>query len=299
VKTLHALELVALGAIWGGSFLFTRIAVPEWGIPALIAVRVIVSALILAPWLVARESRAGLRGRWGAIFVLGLINTAIPFSLLAFTVQHIGAGFASILNATAALFGALLAWAWLGERLQPLRVAGLVIGFAGVVLLSWHKLGFSQAMGAWPVLSGLGGGFLYGLSLNFTKRYLTGVAPLSVAAGSQVTAALVLLPVLVIFAPRAWPSAPALWSAAALGVLCTGIAYVLFYRLFSAIGPTRALTVAFLIPMFGVLWGWFFLKEQFTMPMALGACAVLLGMGLTTGIIKAPARKPAPSTEPA
>ena len=273
--------------------MFTRLSVAEFGIPALIATRVVISALVLLPWLVRPRRREALVGRWWAVTLLGLINTALPFGLLAFTVQHIGAGFASILNATAALFGALLAWLWLRERLTPLRVVGLMIGFGGVLLLSWHKLDFNKQLGPWPVLTGLCGGFLYGLSLNFTKRYLAGIPPLTVAAGSQVTAALMLLPMGIYFAPAAVPGSTALWAVLVLGVICTGFAYVLFYRLFASIGPTRTITVAFLIPMFGVLWGVLFLSEAFTPAMAAGAGLVLVGLGLSTGLLRWPARVPA------
>lgn len=292
MKPLHLIELIALGAIWGASFMFTRLSVADFGIPALIATRVVISALVLSPWLFSSQRRAELgslrAGKWGAAAALGLINTAIPFALLAYTVQHIGAGFASILNATAALFGALLAWLWLGERLTGFRTLGLVVGFAGVVLLSWHKLGFSTTAGPWPVLTGLGGGFLYGLSLNFTKRYLAGVRPMTVAAASQVFAALAMIPVGIAFAPTDLPGPRALAAALVLGLVCTGFAYVLFYRLFVSIGPTRAITVAFLIPMFGVVWGVVFLNETFTLVMGAGAALVLMGLSMSTGLVKWP-----------
>lgn len=282
------IELVILGAIWGGSFLFTRIAGPEFGLPTLVAVRVLISMLILLPFLLPPSRRAALRGRWTHVIALGLMNTSIPFMLLAYTTITIGAGFASILNATATLFAAVIARLWLGDKLTPPKLLGLALGIAGVALLVYDKLHLKPQGLALPVLTGLAGAALYGLSANFTKKYTAGIPALTLAGGSQIGAALMMLPIALFFLPKAMPTPTAWGAAAVLGVLCTGIAYVLFFRLFARVGPTKAITVAFLIPMFGVLWGWLFLNEPVTTLMLAGAVLVIAGLALTTGIIKLP-----------
>lgn len=290
VPTASLVELIILGAVWGGSFLFTRVAGPEFGVPALVAVRVLISMLILLPFVLPASRREKLRGRWGHVIALGLMNTSIPFMLLAYTAVTIGAGFASILNATATLFAAVIARVWLGDKLTVAKVLGLALGIAGVTLLVWDKVHLKPDGLALPVLSGLAGAMLYGLSVNFTKRYTSDIPALTLAGGSQIGAGVMMLPIALAFLPVSMPSVNAWGAAAVLGVVCTGIAYVMFFRLFAKIGASKAITVAFLIPMFGVLWGWLFLHEQVTGVMLGGAALVIGGLGLTTGLIPFPAR---------
>lgn len=290
VPAIAIIELIFLGAVWGASFLFTPIAGPSFGVGALVAVRVIISMLILAPFCASAERRAALRGRWPHVVILGLLNTAIPFMLLAYTSVKIGGGFASILNATATLFAAIIARAWLGERLTPAKLAGLFFGIAGVTLLVWDKVHLKPEAGFWPVITGLLGAACYGFSVNFTNKYLKAIPALTLAGASQIGAGLLMVPIAIAFWPAEMPSMKA-WSAAiALGVLCTGIAYVMFFRLMSTIGSGKAITVAFLIPMFGVFWTWLFLNERVTMIMGIGGLLVILGLALTLGFLKWPTK---------
>lgn len=294
MKPRDAVELLVLAALWGASFLFMRLGAGEFGPLALSALRVAGATLFLAPLLALRGHAGALRAHWRPIAVVGVLNSALPFALFSLAALAIDAGVSSVLNATAPLWGALVAWGWLGERPTRERVAGLAIGFAGVALLTWDKAslrpGSHGVSPALAVLACLAATLCYGFGANYTKRRLSGVPALAVATGSQAAAALALaLPALARW-PAARPSALAWASLAALAVLCTGVAYILYFRLIDRLGAARAITVTFLIPLFGVLWGWLFLGEAMTPLMGAGAAVVVLGTALVTGVLRAPGR---------
>lgn len=285
-------DLLLLAALWGASFLFMRVAVPQFGALPLAALRVAGAALLLLALLAARSGLGGMRAHWRPIAVIGITNSALPFLGFSIAAMSIPAGLSSILNATSPMFGALIAMAWLREPSNASRVAGLGIGFVGVVLLA------SGSRGVAVVADGPGTGaaiglclaasLLYGFSACFARRYLTGVEPLAVAAGSQLSATLALA------LPAAWawpavvPSAGSWLAVLALALLCTGIAYLLYFRLIARVGPARAIAVTFLVPAFGMLWAGVFLGEAVTPTMlALGAL-ILLGTGLATGVLQFP-----------
>ena len=217
MKQRDLADLVLLAALWGASFLFTRMAVPAFGAFALAELRVAIAALMLLPLLAVRGDFSELRARPARFVLLGAVNTAIPFALFAWAVLSITAGLASILNATAPLFAALVAWIWLRERLTLLQWLGLGVGFAGVLWLTGARAGFDGESSRWAVLAALAATFSYGLSGSVAKRYFTGVRPLAVAAGSQTAAALLLLPFAMATWPAASPPARAWGAAIALG----------------------------------------------------------------------------------
>ena len=285
-------ELFALAALWGASFLFMRMGAAEFGPVALAAVRVIGAALCLLPLLHWRGQIGVLRAHWRPIFVVGILNSALPFLCYSYAALSITAGLSSIFNAATPLFGAVIAWLWLKDRLTPSRILGLAIGFAGVLWLAWDKASFKPGGSGWAVVACLTATLLYGVSANYTKKRLAGVAPLAVATGSQLSAALVLALPAVGWWPGTTPSSAAWFTAALLAVLCTAVAYVLYFRLIAHIGPANAIAVTFLIPVFAVLWGWLFLAEGLTLAMVFGCVAILLGTALATGLLKLPADKP-------
>jgi drug/metabolite transporter (DMT)-like permease len=297
VNPRAASELVFLGAVWGASYLFTPIAGPEFGVISLVGLRILIAGVVLLPLLRRPGQLAIVRQYWLSILVAGLLNTGIPFLLLAYAAVHAGGGLASILNSTAALFGAGIAWAWLGRRLTLLQSSGLLMGVAGVTLLVWDELtiksrasaGSGASAGVWasiiPVLAGLLGAACYGFTTNFTEKYLKAVPSATLTASSQVAVGLLMLPLTILFWPATMPSALAWGSAAALGILCTGIAFIVFYDVMGRIGGHKAMTVAFLIPMFGVFWNWLFRSEPVTWIMAGGGVMVILGLACTLGFI--------------
>ena len=244
----------------------------------------------MLPVMLARGLWPQLRQHWKPVLFCGLINSAIPFALFSFALLSISTGLSSILNATVPLFGALVAWAWLGDRPGASRTLGLVIGFIGVALLTWGKASFTpNASGfspAWGVAACLLATISYAVSASYTRRYLTGLNPLMSATGSQIGAALGLaIPSLLLW-PSQPPSATAWGALLALGVLCTAVAYVLYFRLIDRLGPARAITVTFTIPVFAVFYGVALLGETVTPWMLFCGAIVLCGTALATGVVK-------------
>ena len=286
MKPRDVVELLVLAALWGGSFLFMRVAAPQFGPVPLIELRVGLAALALLPIVAVRRGLGEMRSRAGAILVVGVVNSALPFSLFAFATLSVTAGLASVLNSTAPLFGALVAWLWLRDRLSGVRVAGLVIGFGGVLVLVWGRASFKPGGSGVAVAAALAATLLYGIAANYTKRRLTGVDPLTIAAGSQLGAAIALAPVAAWQWPRALPRSGAWSSVVALALGCTAVAYILYFRLIAHVGPAKAIAVTFLIPVFGILWGALFLGEAVT-PRMLGGCTVILcGTAMATGLVR-------------
>nr|WP_319565778.1 DMT family transporter [uncultured Rhodoferax sp.] len=283
-------EFVLLGAIWGSSFLFTRFGVAEFGAVPTAGLRVAIAALCLLPLLLARGQWPVLRQHWQKIFLMGLFNSGIPFALYAYALLSISTGLSSLLNATVPLFGAMVAWLWLKDRPHGMKIVGLLIGFIGVAMLAWGKASFKpDASGlatGWAVLACLGACLCYGISASFTKRYLSGQPSLVIATGSQIGAALGLaLPTLWLW-PSQSPSLTAWLALLAVGVLCTGVAYVLYFRLIDKVGAAGSLTVTFLIPVFAVLYGVVFLGEAVTGWMLLCGSIILSGTALSMGLLK-------------
>lgn len=281
-------EFLLLAALWGSSFLFMRLGAAEFGVWATAGVRVVVASLFLWPLLCWRGRWPDLRRHAAPILFVGLLNSALPFALYAYALQSISTGLTSILNATSPLMGALVAWLWLKDRPGGLRALGLLIGFAGVVLLSWDKLGAGAGGSSLAVLACLGATLSYGLSASFTKKYLTGVHPLATATGSQFGAVLALAWPTLYYWPPVLPSAAAWGALAAVGILCTGVAYILFFRLIEHAGPAKAMTVTFLIPVFALLYGALLLGEAVTLRMLLGGGIVLCGVSLALGLWQTP-----------
>ena len=288
MKQRDVSELLLLAAIWGASFLFMRLGAAEFGPVPLAAVRVVGASLFLLPVLAWRGEWPAMKRHWKPIFLVGLTNSAIPFLCFSYAALNLTAGLSSIFNATTPLWGALIAWVWLRDTLTPARVAGLVIGFAGVLGLAWEKASFkpgAEAVGL-AVLACLAAPLLYGFSASFTKKRLTGVPPMALAAGSQLSSAVALaLPGLWLWPAHA-PSGGAWAAAIGLALLCTGVAYVLYFRLIAHVGPANAISVTFLVPAFAVLWGLLFLHEAVTAEMALGCVVILAGTALATGLVK-------------
>jgi drug/metabolite transporter (DMT)-like permease len=279
------LALVVLASLWGASFLFMRIGAPEMGPVGLIAIRTLVAGLFLLPFLLFYSSHRGVRRHLPVIALVGVVGSAMPFALIAWATLTVTAGYASILNATTPMFGALVAWIWLGDRLSPSAILGLLIGFAGVFVLVWGRGEMPTPELGTAVVAALTATLLYALAAATTKRYLAEVHPLTLATLSQLFAALALLPLALFAVPAQMPSAEAWWSVLLLGIASTGVAYVIYFNLISQVGPTKTLTVTYLIPAFGLFWGWLFLGEGVTWSMVSGCALILLGVGLTTGVL--------------
>lgn len=276
------LQLFVLASIWGASFMFIRLTVPHFGAVPLSGSRSLVAALTLTPLMLMKGQWPDFRRTWKHLLVIGLISTALPFSFLSISTQYTSAGFASILNALTPIFSALVAWLWLREALTPAVIVGILLGFSGVFVMVFDRETISASFPLLPVLAGVGGTLMYGLTGNYSRRFMTGVPVLTIAAGSQIFSALLLLPVAVV----QWPEAPipgVSWLyIAILGVVCTGFAYILYFGLLESVGVARTVIVTYLVPVFAMLWGYAILGESATLQMLAGAACILCGIGLIT-----------------
>lgn len=296
---LWLVDFILLAATWGASFMFTRLALLDFGAIPSAGMRVLIGAAVLLLILARKSQLPVLVLHWRKTFFVGLLNSAIPFVCFAYALLHITTGLSSIMNATVPLFGAVLAWAWLKDRPSASRLVGLALGFVGVALLASGKAGFQVTTpgishtaqdSTWAVLACLFACLLYGIAASFTKLHLGGVPALVTAAGSQCGASLALvLPTLWLW-PAQNPSLGAWLAILVSGVVCTGLAYVMYFRLIAALGPSKAMTVTFLIPVFAVFFGVAFLGEVVTLWMLGCALVVLCGTALSTGLAVIPVK---------
>ncbi|MDE2371780.1 MAG: DMT family transporter [Burkholderiales bacterium] len=275
-------RLLTLSAIWGASFLFMRMGAPVLGPTLLIACRAASAAAFLA--VVGVALRKPLDARRNALhyLVLGLFNSALPFLLFAYAARTLSASLLSILNATAPIWGAVIGAVWTRQAVAPKAMAGLALGVAGVAMLVGFDPGGLREGATLAIALALGATFSYGVASNYAKSAKK-VDPYANAHGSMWAATLLIAPA-VPFAPAPGTATPVIWLAVlALGIVCSGIAYLLYFRLIADLGAASALTVTFLIPVFGVLWGHLFLGEALSWHMAAGALVVIVGTALVTG----------------
>ncbi len=280
-------RLFFLAAIWGASFLFMRVGVPAFGPVALIMFRVTIAAAFL--WLASLWLRHELQlaQRWRYFLILGILNSAFPFLLFAYAAQSLPASLLSILNATSPLFGAAFAALWLRTPLTLAVALGLTFGLAGVTVLVGQNAVLADDTHWLALAAGLLAPASYSVASIYTRTQPRLTSPFANAHGSMWMASLTVLP-LFLFAPvRHSPDAVDWTAVALLGTVCTGAAYLLYFRLIHDVGPTRALSVTFLIPVFGVLWGALFLGESVTLSMVIGGTIVLSAIAF----VSAPAKK--------
>lgn len=284
MSAVDLVRLLALSAIWGGSFILLRITAPVLGPIALIEVRVLIAGLVLLAY--ARLTGHDLRVRtyWRRYLVLGAVNSAIPFTLISAAEIWLDASFASIVNATAPIWGAVIAAIWIRDALSPRAIVGLILGLAGVAgLVGLGPLRLGPDTGL-AVVASLLGAASYGLGSVYTKARMVGAPTMGMTVCSQLGAAVVLLPLVPLSPPFSAPSLPVVLCVLALALVATAIAYLIFFRLVASIGPTRALTVTFLNPIFGIIWGALFLGEAITLSAVAGCAVILLGTALVTGV---------------
>jgi drug/metabolite transporter (DMT)-like permease len=282
-------EFVLLALLWGSSFLFMREGAHAFGPFPTAWVRITLAALMLTPVLFWRKQASVFQRHWRPTMASGLLNAGIPFACYAYALMHINTGLTSILNATTPLFGALIAWVWLGDKLNAARALGLALGFTGVVLLASDVPGgisFQTGGSGLAVVACLVATCCYGIAGSFTQRYLHGVPSLVTTTGSLWGASLgLMLPALF-----TWPAEPPslrAWMALAIaGLFCTALAYVLYFRLMRRTGSARAMTVTYLIPVFANLFGVIFLDEVVTNWMMGCALVIVLGTALASGLIR-------------
>jgi drug/metabolite transporter (DMT)-like permease len=271
-------RLLLLAGLWGGSFAFMRVAVPVLGPLWLAFSRVALAFMVLFALALVRRSVPPLFAHWRDYLVIGTVNSALPFALFCFAEQYISASAAAILNATSPFFGALVAALWLGEALTLRKVAGMALGLAGVVVLvGWQPQPLSGTI-LWATLACLAAAGCYGIGSVYAKRRMAAIPSSAVALYSQLAATVVLTPALCFVPPPPGPPTPLVAAnVLALALASTAFAYLLYFRLIATIGPARALTVTFLIPLFGVLWGFLFLDEPIATNTLFGCALIVAG----------------------
>lgn len=283
--------LLLLAFAWGASFLFMRIASPELGPVFTTELRVALAAAALLLYARITRRQLGLLRHWKPFLLLGALNAALPFTLICMAELELNASLAAILNATTPMFAALAAWGIRGEKPGLAKSVGLVIGLAGVaVLVGWSPVPLAGKT-LLSVLFSLGAALAYGLGGLYASRVGRDLAPLTLAAGQQLGAAVVLLPLAVIFAPRHLPSAAAVYSVLGLSLVCTAVAYLLYFYLIQSVGAVKTVSVTFLVPVFGLMWGALFLNEPIYANTLAGLVIILLSVMLVN-------RKPRPAAAP-
>ena len=282
MSTTNLLRLVLLAAIWGGSFLFMRIAAPVLGAAVLIEYRVLFAALFLAAIGVFLKKTLDLKQHWKHYFILGLFNSALPFLMFAFAARTLSASVLAVLNATTPLWGTLIAAVWSRTMVSGKVLLGLALGTIGVALLVGFDHVSSKPGAGIAIAAVLFASFNYGIASNYAKQ-AKAVEPFANAHGSMWASALLVLPVVPFFPAPGEPTVGIMGAVVALGVLCSGVAYLIYFRLIQDVGPSSALTVTFLSPLFGILWGVMFLGETVGWYTFAGAAIVITGTALVTG----------------
>ena len=279
------LILLILAALWGASFLFMRISAPDFGPVPLVALRMSLAGLFLAPVFLQRKAREMAKSHWWQLLVSGVMGSSVSFVLLSYASLTLSAGFTSLMNSSVPIFSAVIAAVWLGEKLSRAQIIGLVFGVLGVVILVWGKLDFRETGLGWPIAACLLSCLCYGFGASWMKSRLQKVRPLVGSAGSLLGAGMVLIPFALARLPESMPPLNSWFSAIALALICTALAFVLFFKLIQRSGATVATSVTFLIPFFGIFWGWLVLDEVVTQQMVLGLLVTLFGTALITGVI--------------
>jgi drug/metabolite transporter (DMT)-like permease len=278
-------RLVLLAAAWGLAFVFIRVAVAPLGPVVLVELRQAIAGGVLLFYLAAIGVALDVGTRWRTFLILALLNSALPFTLIATAQQILTASYTVILVATSPLFAAMIAAAVLKEPLTARKVAGLALGIAGVALLVGWNPAAEALPPAWTIAFVLAAAALYAIAGIYTRVAAQGIPPLATAAGSQLAAALLLVPLVPFSPPAAMPS-PLAWAAVlALALFSSALAFILYFQLIRSIGPVKTLTVNFLTPLFGVGGGVLLLGERFTANVAAGAAVIL---GATWLVIAAP-----------
>lgn len=273
-------RLTALAAIWGAAFMLMRVAAPALGPLAIAALRVAIAGVALLAWFCWRRTRLDLVRDARHHLLIGLVNSALPFALYGYAALTLPAADLAILNATAPLFGAAFGALWLGERLTLARGAGLLLGLAGVALVVQPSAGGGVPGAAGAVAACLAASACYAAAGHYLKRRAAHLTPPATAVGSQLGAAVVLLPLLPVAGMPGPVDLRVMAAVLVLALACSALAYLLYFRLMQDMGPARALSVTFLIPVFAVAWGAIFLGEPVTAPMLAGGLLVAAGLRL-------------------
>lgn len=283
MQARHIIAFIFLAAIWGASFLFTRISSPEFGPLPFAFLRIGIAAVALLPILFIANHWQLLRQNIAVISIVSLLNSAIPFILYGYTALYLNAGITSVLNATTPILTAVLAHYYLKDQLTKKQLSGLIIGIIGVTILVSDKITWSSS-NILPYIAPIGACLCYAISANMTKKKLSHIPPKLIASSSMFTAGLMLMPFAIIYWPSQPPSLLAWYSIIAVALISTALAYLIFFHLIKEVGPSKAVSVTLIIPIFGILWGVLFLDESITFEVVAGTLVILIGAYLSLSL---------------
>ncbi|MFB5192407.1 DMT family transporter [Alicyclobacillus fastidiosus] len=284
MKLKDVIMLLLLAALWGASFLFMRIGAPVLGPLVLIELRVLLACITLVIYALVSRHRIKILHKWWQYLILGATNAAVPFTLISVAELRLDAGLAAILNATTPMFTALTAWLWAKEPFRLKKLYGVILGIIGVsVLVGWGGSGHASHLWLFASFSLLAAVF-YGIAGVFSSRHFKGEKPLDMAIGQQLGATLILLPFSLATLPHEIPPRVVLFSVLGLAVMCTAVAYLFYFALIHSVGPLKTLTVTFLVPVFGVIWGGLFLGESITARLIIGLLIILSSVALVANV---------------
>lgn len=286
MKPIDLARLFLLAALWGGSYLLIRIAVPVLGVFFTMSLRVILAAFVLIVYIWMTQRSFKLENRWRSYFLLGLLNNVIPFVLIAIAVVNLNASIAATLNATTPLFTAIVAAIWLKEELTGQKILGLLLGIVGVaILVGWSPLPLSPAVIVGGILA-LFAALSYAIAAVYARRQFVTSKPSNTTMGQLIGSSVLLLPVVFVSVPAKIPPIGILLAILTLAIFCTTFAYLLYFQLISSTGATRSATVTFLIPVFSLLFGHLFLGEPVNAGLILGLLIILFSVWLVLGTRK-------------
>jgi drug/metabolite transporter (DMT)-like permease len=280
MRTADIVRLLFLAAIWGGSFIFMRVLAPVLGPVVTADLRVLIAGIALVGYFYVIKFDPEWRRYWPQYLLIGAVNSALPFFLFSFAALHIPASFSVILNSTSPLFGAIFATVWLKDKMTARKVLGLLVGTGGVVLIVKIGAFNRDPMFFWSIAACTLAAFCYGFTAAYIKKYCGGVKSMAIAGASQLAAGVILLPAIPLAPIRGDVTLVVGVLVVCFALLCSAVAYLLYYRLIADVGPTKALTVTFLMPVFGMFWGAVILSESVTWPMIAGTALIFLGTGL-------------------
>ena len=289
IQAADILIFILLASIWGASFMFTRIASPEFGAFAFASLRLGLAALVLFPILIMAGNWKYLRDDLWLIAFISVFNSALPFVMFAYATLYLEAGLTSVLNSFVPMLSGLIAHLYFKDYLSRSQQAGLIIGIIGVGVLMMDKMGFGNNT-ILPLSACLVACLSYAVSANLTKRKLSHVPPKVLAASTMLVSGTLLIPFGVVTWPDSNPSLTAWGAVIAVAVISTALAYLLFFRLIKNIGPTRTVSVTLLIPIFGIFWGALLLDEPITWTIILGTLIIVTGAYLSLSL-KLPSRR--------
>ena len=279
------IRMLCLAALWGGSYAFMRVVAPVFGGVGTMWLRVSIAGVVLLVYaLVTREDLQFSRW-WKQYLFIGVMNSALPFFLIAFAMKTLPAGYGAILNALSPFFAALFAASMLNERLTALRLLGMALGLTGVGLIINLGPIPLNAETLTAAAASITATCLYGFIIVYTKKYTQDAPNMGIAVGTLILPAILVSPIGLLSVPPVMPATHVLLSLIGLAVLCSAVAYLLYYRLIRDVGPTRAISVTFLIPLFGVTWGALLFGETLNGGAVVGGIVVLIGVALVLGLL--------------